>query len=106
MIFKKTLKNINPDKLDIETFGEIIDKALEDNEVILQAYMKKGSLIPEIRDNIGGGPVIQFYIALKILIETMRETIEQLDLDKSAKGEMLDGMLELVKLDCMEEAEA
>ena len=104
-MLREALKNLNPKELNIETFGEIIDKALEENEVNMLVTMEEGTLTPEVKDNIGGGPVIQFYITLRVLGKVVEQTITMLDLDRQAKDEMIDAMLEIVKEAIMEDTE-
>ena len=101
-MLKESFKDIDVKTLDIDTFGEIVDEALKRNRVQLLATMPEGSLDVEIQDNTGGGPVMQFYIAWRILKAAMDATFEILPLDPDKKGEILDEMLKIVKDNVME----
>ncbi len=89
-------------KLDIDTFGEIIDEFLKNNPVRMVVDLPEGKDIPEIIDNTGMGPVIQFYLLLKALKVCLSELIEVANLDKKEVPKMLDEMLEMVRHECLE----
>lgn len=89
-------------KLDIDTFGEIIDEFLKNNPVRMVVDLPEGKDIPEIIDNTGMGPVIQFYLLLKALKVCLSEFIEVVNPDKKKVPEMLDAMLEMVRHECLE----
>lgn len=55
-------------KLDLDSFGEIMDKFILENEVGMSIIMPEGTIEPEIQDNTGMGPVMQFYIMLNALV--------------------------------------
>ena len=45
-------------KLDLDSFGEIMDKFILENEVGMSIIMPEGTIEPEIQDNTGAGPVM------------------------------------------------
>ena len=47
-------------KLDIDTFGEIIDEALKKADVQLLVTLPEGTLDAETASNVNGGPVMEF----------------------------------------------
>ena len=90
-------------KLDLDSFGEIMDKFILENEVGMSIIMPEGTIEPEIHDNTGMGPVMQFYIVLNALSRIVTETMDLMGIDKDAREDLVDGILDLVKRDIMEE---
>lgn len=102
-IMREALQGRDPKKLDIETFGEIVDEALKKNEVRMAVVMEKDSLEPEIMDNVGGGPVMQLYMTMHILKKVLDDTWTQMKgLDPDKKGDFLDEILEIIKDEVLE----
>ena len=90
-------------KLDLDSVGEIMDKFILENEVGMSIIMPEGTIEPEIHDNTGMGPVMQFYIVLNALSRIVTETMDLMGIDKDAREDLVDGILDLVKRDIMEE---
>ena len=89
-------------KLDLESFGEIMDKFILENEVGMSIIMPEGTIEPEIQDNTGMGPVMQFYILLNALSRIVTETMDFMGIENDAREDIVDGILDLVKKDIME----
>lgn len=89
-------------KLDLDSFGEIMDKFILENEVGMSIIMPDGTIEPEIQDNTGMGPVMQFYIVLNALSRIVTETMDLMGIEKDAREDLVDGILDLVKKDIME----
>ena len=83
-------------KLDLDSFGEIMDKIILENEVGMSIIMPEGTIEPEIQDNTGAGPVMQFYILLNALVAVL------MGIEKDTREDLVDGILDLVKMDIME----
>lgn len=92
-------------KLDMDSFGEIMDKFILENEVGMSIIMPEGTIEPEIQDNIGMGPVMQFYIVLNALVDITKNVTDLMGIEKDAREDMVDGILGLVKKDIMEAQE-
>lgn len=90
-------------KLDLDSFGEIMDKFILENEVGMSIIMPEGTIEPEIQDNTGMGPVMQFYIVLNAFSRIVTETMDLIGIEKDAREDLVDGILDLVKKDIMEE---
>ena len=90
-------------KLDLDSFGEIMDKVILDNDISLLINMPAGTIEPEIQDNTGMGHVMQLYILLNALSRIVTETMDLMGSDKDAREDLVDGILDLVKKDIMEE---
>ena len=86
-------------KLDMDSFGEIMDKVILENEVWMSIIMPEGTIEPEIQDNTGAGPVMQFYILLNALVAVVKNVIR---IEKDAREDLVDGIIDLVKKDIME----
>ena len=90
-------------KLDLDSFGEIMDKFILENEVGMSIIMPEGTIEPEIQDNTGMGPVMQFYILLNALVAVVKNVTDLTGIEKDAREDLVDGILALVKKDIMEE---
>ena len=90
-------------KLDQDSFGEIMDKFILENEVGMSIIMPEGTIEPEIQDNTGMGPVMQFYILLNALVAVVKNVTDLMGIEKDAREDLVDGILDLVKKDLMEE---
>lgn len=88
------------EKLTIEKFGEIMDDFLRENEINMLITLPEGSIEPRIQDNTGMGWVVQFYILLAALPPVFKGMFEMME---SEKESLIDGMLELVKNELMEQ---
>lgn len=89
-------------KLDLDSFGEIMDKFILENEVGMSIIMPEGTIEPEIQDNTGMGPVMQFYILLNALVAVVKNVTDLMGIEKDAREDLVDGILGLVKKDIME----
>lgn len=90
-------------KLDLDSFGEIMDKFILENEVGMSIIMPEGTIEPEIQDNTGMGPVMQLYILLNALVAVVKNVTDLIGIEKDAREDLVDGILDLVKKDIMEE---
>ena len=90
-------------KMDLDSFGEMIDRVLEEYKFVMLLTMPEGTQEVQIKDNMGLGSVVQFYAMLKgfeTIIKTMQE---DLGLDTAAPGweQTVDAMLAIVKEDIL-----
>ena len=93
-------------KLDLDSFGEIMDKFILDNDISLLINMPAGTIEPEIQDNIGMGPVMQVYILLNALPRIVTETMDLMGIPDSEREHLYDELLKLVKDDILEVSES
>lgn len=93
-------------KLDQDSFGEIMDKIILENEIGMSIIMPEGTIEPEIQDNTGAGPVMQFYILLNALVAVVKNVTDLMGIEKDAREDLVDGILDLVKREIMEERHA
>ena len=89
-------------ELDLDSFGEIMDKFILENEVGMSIIMPEGTIEPEIQDNTGAGPVMQLYILLNALVAVVKNVTDLMGIEKDAREDLVDGILDLVKNDIME----
>ena len=90
-------------KLDLDSFGEIMDKIILENEIGMSIIMPEGTIEPEIQDNTGMGPVMQFYILLNALVAVVKNVTDSMGIEKDAREDLVDGIFFLVKNDIMAE---
>lgn len=91
-------------KMDLDSFGEIIDRILEESEFQMLLTMPKGTQEVQIKDNMGLGSAVQFFAMLKG-IETIIKTMQtELGLDTAAPGweQTVDALLAMVKADILD----
>lgn len=95
------------EELTIEKFGTIFDKFLTDSPVAMLIEMPEGELEAKLTDNLKLGPVGQFYILLHALKAVFRELLasihELVGTDEFDKEDFIDGLLELIKADLLQE---
>ena len=90
--------------MDLDKFGEIIGNFLKDNDVSMLINIPDGTLDPIIKDNVGMGSVIRFYILL-IALESIGKQLRS-DMGIALQEEWkraIAGILNLVRRDLMEE---
>lgn len=91
-------------KMDLDSFGEIIDHILEKHKFVMLLTMPEGTQEVQIKDNMGLGSIVQFYAMLKG-IETIIKTMQtEVGLDTAAPGweQTVDAMLAMVKTDILD----
>lgn len=89
-------------ELNLDSFGEIMDQFILENEVGMSIIMPEGTIEPEIQGNTGAGPVMQLYIMLNALGSVVKNVTDLMGIKKDACEDMVDAMLGLVKQDIME----
>ena len=90
-------------ELNIDEFNKMIDERIREDDVKLLIELPEGSMEPIIK-SIYGIPVIDLYImihALKKVITDLFKQGELLDPDK--KGDFLDGIMDMIKGEILEE---
>lgn len=84
-------------ELNIDTFGEIIDKFLMENHVQMLIDMPEGTLDVEVKDNVQLGPTVQFYILLQALPEVFKQFRETLGGNAFNDEKFVDSLFEMLK---------
>ena len=90
--------------LNLDAFGEIMDEFLKENKIQMLITLPEGSITPEMRDNVGLGPTLHFYILLKALTTVAKETVDAMSINAGSPEweHTVDVMLSLVKQDIMD----
>lgn len=89
-------------EMNLETFGEIMDKFIEDYNIQLVVEIPEGSSEPSVIDNTGLGSVMQFYILLSAMEKVIPEVLRMADTDPDKYEQLIDSILELMKEDIMD----
>ena len=89
-------------ELNLETFGEIMDKFIEDNNIQLVVEIPEGSSEPSVIDNTGCGSVMQFYILLSAMEMVILDVLRVADTDPDKYEQLIDSLLQLIKEDIMD----
>ena len=94
-------------KLNLDTFGNMMDDFIKENEIKMLLTIPEGSMEVEVQDNVGAGGVVQFYIMLntiKAVANRMKNDMKQggLELDENMWEQTVDSLLALVKAELME----
>lgn len=90
-------------KLDLDTFGEIIDKFIMENEINMLITLPEGKITAEVEDNCRIGSVVQFYIILNAISSVAEKMKEEMGIDGKDWEKVVDALLGLVKRDLLEE---
>ncbi len=91
-------------KFGLETYGKIMNGALEAASVQVLIEMPEGTLETKVTDNLDMGSVVQFYAmlnAIKPVFEKLRSEVA-LQLCDEEWEKVIDGMLAMVKDEIME----
>ena len=89
--------------LTIEKFGKIVDDFLNDNHIQMIIEMIEGTRKAIIEDNTDMGSVIQFYILMHGMAQCMDRMMDDMEIEKERKPEMIDGILEILKNELLSE---
>ena len=92
------------EKLTLDSFGEIIDKLLKDNEICMLLTLPEGTLDVQVQDNVHMGSTVQFYILLNAIMPICDAMLKDIGIDrKSAEWEkVVDTLLGVIKDEIME----
>ena len=83
-------------ELNLDTFGEIMDKFINDAHIQLLIDMPEGTTEARLKDNTGMGSVMQFYIILNAVEAIYKDMLNQMDI-KDSDDALLDSLLDLLK---------
>ena len=90
-------------KMDIDSFGEIMDGFLEENEIVMLIEMPKGTLKAEVRNNCGMSGVVDLYILLNALPSAFETVFDQIENDnKTDQRTLVHDMIKMVEDELVE----
>ena len=91
-------------KLDLDSFGGIIDAFLKENAIQMLLTMPEGTLDVQVQDNTGLGAVVQFYILLQSIRPVSAAILELMKIDNTSPEwrNVVDSLLGLVRNELME----
>ena len=91
--------------ISLDTIGGIMDDFITKNECQMLITFPAGSSNPEIKDNMGIGPVGAFYFILKAITPTMNDLFSMFERGggKLDRAETVDALLRLVRAELLEE---
>lgn len=87
--------------LDLDTFGEIMDKFIKDNEIKMLITLPAGSIDSVVDDNVGAGSVMQFYIVLNALPAICRQVMTDMGIDNDGWRGVAETLSEMIKKRCL-----
>lgn len=89
--------------MNMDTFQEIIDNFLTENEVHMLLTMPEGTQEVTVQDNTSLGPVVQFFFILNAIASVCKAMQEQIgiDLDSEDWTKIVDTMLSMVRRDIL-----
>ena len=87
------------EKLTIDSFGEIMDQFLKDNDICMLLTLPEGTLDVQVQDNVHLGSIVQFYILLNAIEPICDAMLKDMGIDrKSAEWEkVVDTLLGMIK---------
>lgn len=91
-------------KLDLDSFGETIDRFLKENEVQMLLTLPEGTLDIQVMDNTGLGSVVRFYILLNAIGPICGAMLKDMGIDGKSKEweKTVDTLLGMVKKEILE----
>lgn len=92
-------------EMNLDTFGEIMDKFIEQNHIQMLIDIPEGTNEPTVKDNTGCGPVMQFYILLGAIKPIATGMFTLMGTNKAGKGEVLDTLFDLLRAEIMEDGQ-
>ena len=98
---QKYLKKHRADKLDIDSFGAIMDDFLNQAEVGLLITSPAGSDQIKVQENTGGGPTIALFFLLKSIRQVCQDMVALTGKKWDAK-KLADTIADLVRDDILE----
>lgn len=88
--------------LDLDTFGEIMDKFIKDNEIKMLITLPEGSVDSVVDDNVDAGSVIQFYIVLNALPTICKQLKDDMDIDDDGWRSVAETLSEIIKKEMLD----
>ena len=91
------------EKLTLDSFGEIIDQFLKDNEICMLLTLPERTLDVQVQDNVNLGSTVQFYILLNAIVPICDAMLKDMGIErKSAEWEkVVDTILGMIKDEIM-----
>lgn len=90
-------------KMDIDSFGEIMDEFLKENEIAMLIEMPEGTLKAEVRNNCEMPGVVDLYILLNALPSVLEIVFDQFENDnKTGQRDLVHAMMEMVEDELVE----
>ena len=89
-------------QINIDTFGEIMDKFVKEAHVQLLIDLPEGTTEAKLKDNTGMGAVMQFYIILNAVEQIFQDICVQMELEDTDK--LADALCEMLN-ECMKAKE-
>ncbi|MEE0141183.1 MAG: hypothetical protein U0I41_05665 [Coprococcus sp.] len=89
--------------MDIDSFGEIMDKFLKENDIKMLIEMPKGTLKAEVRNNCEMPGVVDLYILLNALPSVFETVFDQIENDnKTNQRDIVHAMMKMVENELIE----
>lgn len=91
------------EELTLDSFGEIIDQLLKDNEVCMLLSLPEGTLDVQVQDNVHLGSVVRFYILLNAIKTICDAVLKDMGIDRKSTEweEIADTLLGMIKDEIM-----
>ena len=91
------------EELTLDSFGEIIDQLLKDNEVCMLLTLPEGTLDVQVQDNVHLGSTVQFYIMLNAIKPICDAVLKDMGIDRKSTEweEVADTLLGMIKDEIM-----
>ena len=96
--------NEQPNELNLDKFGEIMDDFLKKNEIRMLVTLPAGSIEPVVEDNVGLGSTVHFYILLNSIATVCQQMQKDMGIDKSSAGwaNVVHELLKMVEAELLE----
>ncbi len=89
-------------KLNLDTFGEMMDNFIKKNKIQMLITLPEGETTVEVKDNYEIGSVLQFYIILNAIPSVAEKIKAEMGIEKAGWEDVVDVLLELIKRNLLE----
>ena len=91
------------EKLTLDSFGEIIEQLLKENEACMLLTLPEGTLDVQVQDNMHLGSVVRFYILLNAIKPICDAVLKDMGIDRKSMEweEVADTLLGMIKNEIM-----
>lgn len=92
-------------ELNLDKFGEIMDDFLKKNEIRMMVTLPEGSIEPVVKDNVGLGSTVHFYIMLNSIGTVCEQMQKDMGIDKNSaeRANVVHVLLKMVEAELLED---
>lgn len=92
-------------EFDLDKFWEIMDDFLQKNKIRMMITLPEGSIEPVVKDNVGLGSVVHFYILLTSIGTVCEQMQKDMGIDKNSAewANVVHALLKMVEAELLDQ---